>query len=82
MKTNKQTKNGETTTTKTNKKSMAPRAGRPKSAAKNYHSGKSIQISGNLSFHVFYLFYISSNKSKACFKNSIQATSQQNFKLL
>ena len=35
METNKQTnKIGKTTTTKTNKKSMAPRAGRPKSAAK------------------------------------------------
>ena len=48
---------------------------------KNYNPEKNIQISGNLLFHVFYLFYIG-NKLKACFKNSIQATAQQSFKLL
>ena len=61
MKTIKQTnKIGKTTTIKTNKKSMAPRAGRPMQSRqlKNYNSEISIQISGNLSFHVFYLFYM------------------------
>jgi hypothetical protein len=48
---------------------------------KKCDSEKSIKISGNLPFHVFYLFY-KGNKLKACFKNSIQATTQQDFKLL
>ena len=70
-------------TTSTNKKSMAPRYGQSKEAAeKTMILRKVYKFQEIYHFMSFIYFAWVTNSLKACFKNIIQATSQQNFKLL